>query len=67
MDDYTSLPDDGIYSLSELIELLKKFPSNATVHVCGNLEDRPIEEGYTMVYDPIINSVTFMGDIVTID
>ena len=67
MHDYTSLPEDGIYRLSELIELLKKFPSNATVHVCGNLEDRPIEEGSTMTYDPIRNSVTFMGDIVAID
>ncbi|MFT8865986.1 MAG: hypothetical protein ABF912_13575 [Lacticaseibacillus paracasei] len=67
MDDYTSLPEDGIYSLSELIELLKKFPSNATVHVCGNIEDRPIEEGSTMAYDPIRNSVTFMGDVAMID
>ena len=55
MDDYTLLPEDGIYSLSDLIELLKKFPPNATVHVCGNLEDRPVEEGYNMTYDPISN------------
>lgn len=67
MDDYTLLPEDGIYSLSDLIELLKKFPSNATVHVCGNIEDRPIEEGSTMTYDPIRNSVTFMGDVAMID
>ena len=67
MDDYTSLPEDGIYSLSELIELLKKFPSNATVHVCGNIEDRPIEEEWNMTYDPIRNSVTFMGDVAMID
>ncbi|WP_421406208.1 hypothetical protein [Lacticaseibacillus paracasei] len=67
MDDYTLLPEDGIYSLSDLIELLKKFPPNATVHVCGNFEDRPIEEGSTMTYDPIRNSVTFMGDVAMID
>ena len=67
MDDYTLLPEDGIYSLSDLIELLKKFPSNANVHVCGNLEDRRIEEGWNMTYDPISNSLVFMGDVAMID
>lgn len=64
---YTSTPDDAIYSLADLIKELKKLPSNATVHILGNLEDRPVEIGNNVDYDKDKNAVSFSGDIALID
>lgn len=63
---YTSTPDDAIYSLADLIKELQKLPSNATVHILGNLEDRPVEIGSNVDYDKDKNAVSFSGDITLI-
>ncbi|EKP98175.1 hypothetical protein LCA12A_0954 [Lacticaseibacillus casei 12A] len=64
---YTSTPGDAIYSLADLIKELQKLPSNATVHILGNLEDRPVEIGNNVDYDKGKNAVSFSGDIALID
>lgn len=64
---YTITPDDAIYSLADLIRELQKLPSNATVHVIGNLEDRPVEIGSNVDYDKDKNAISFSGDITLID
>ena len=56
-----------IYSLADLIKELQKLPSNATVHILGNLEDRPVEIGNNVDYDKDKNAVSFSGDIALID
>lgn len=64
---YTITLDDAIYSLADLIRELQKLPSNATVHVIGNLEDRPVEIGANVDYDKAKNTVSFIGDVALID
>jgi hypothetical protein len=64
---YTITPDGAIYSLADLIRELQKLPSNATVHVIGNLEDRPVEIGANVDYDKAKNTVSFIGDVAFID
>ncbi|RNE23262.1 hypothetical protein FAM4067_00333 [Lacticaseibacillus paracasei] len=64
---YTITLDDAIYSLADLIRELQKLPSNATVHVIGNLEDRPVEVGNNVYYDKDKNAVSFVGDSAIID